>query len=90
MDEKTSVSIAALDSALTHMQEANKRLGRLFMASLAVIAIMFCTLMYFLMNYEIVATDVTLDSHEGNANYNYIGNDGDIDNGSSDSQDKDN
>lgn len=90
MEDRTNVSLAALDSALTHMQEANKRLGRLFMAALAVIAIMFCTLMYFLMNYEIVATDVTLDSHEGPANYNYIGNDGDIDNGSSEGTDNNN
>ena len=90
MEDRTNVSLAALDSALTHMQEANRRLGRLLMGALVVIAIMFCALMYFLMNYEIVATDVTLDSHEGPANYNYIGNDGDIDNGSSEGTDNNN
>lgn len=82
MDEKTSVSIAALDSALTHLQEANKRLARLFTLSLVVNILLFGAVLYFLMNYEIISQDVKIDSKDGTANYNYIGNDGDIDNGS--------
>ena len=80
MDEKTSVSLAALDSALTHMQEANKRLARILTVALVAIILIFGTVLYFLMNYEVVTTDVQIDSKDGNANYNYIGNDGDIDN----------
>lgn len=82
MDDRTHVSIAALDSALTHLQEANKRLARLFALSLVINILLFGTVFYFLMNYEIVAQDVQIDSKDGIANYNYIGNDGDIDNGS--------
>ena len=81
MDEQAKVSIAALDSALTHLQEANKRLARLLALALIVLAGLLGGLLYFLTNYEVVTSDVTLDSHEGPANYNYIGNDGDIDNG---------
>ena len=82
MDEKTSVSLAALDSALTHLQEANKRLARLLAVALIAIIFLFGTVLYFLMNYEVVTQDVKIDSEDGTANYNYIGNDGDIDNGS--------
>lgn len=90
MEDRTNVSLAALDSALTHLQEANKRLSRLLAFALFVIALLFGAVMYFLMNYEIVTTDVAIDSHEGPASYNYIGNDGDIDNGSSESKDDNN
>lgn len=83
MDEKTSVSIAALESALTHMQEANKRLSRLLAFALIIIAVIFGGILYFAMNYEIIATTVDVNSKDGPANYNYIGNDGDIDNGAS-------
>ena len=81
MDEQARVSIAVLDSALTHLQEANKRLARLLALALVIVAGLLCGILYFLMNYEIVMSDVSIDSHEGPANYNYIGNDGDIDNG---------
>jgi hypothetical protein len=82
MDEQARVSIAALDSALTHLQEANRRLARLLAMALILIACLLGGLLYFLTNYEVVMSDVSIDSHEGPANYNYIGNDGDIDNGS--------
>lgn len=36
MEDNAKVSIAALDSALTHMQETNKRLARLLALSLVV------------------------------------------------------
>lgn len=86
MEDRTYVTIGAFDSALTHAQETNKRLGRLLALALLIIAFLGGTVMYFLINYEIVATDVTVDSKQGTANYNYIGNDGDIDNGSGESQ----
>ena len=81
MDEQAKVSIAVLDSALTHLQEANKRLARLLALSLIFSAVLLCGLLYFLTNYEIVTTDVIVDSTDGAASYNYIGNDGDINNG---------
>lgn len=81
MDEQAKVSIAVLDSALTHLQEANKRLARLLALSLIVLATVLGCVLYFLMSYEIVASDVSIDSHEGAASYNYIGEDGDIVNG---------
>lgn len=81
MDEQAKVSIAVLDSALTHLQEANKRLARLLALALIILAAVLCGVLYFLMNYEIVTSDINLDSHEGPASFNYIGNDGDIDNG---------
>ena len=82
-DETAKVSLAALDSALTHLQEANKRLARLLAFSLIITAALLCGFLYFLMNYEIVSSSIDLDAHDGAANYNYIGNDGDINNGES-------
>lgn len=81
MDETSKVSIAALDSALTHLQEANKRLARLLALSLIITSALLVGLLYFLTNYEVVSSSIDLDAHDGAANYNYIGNDGDIDNG---------
>lgn len=82
MYEQAKVSIAVLDSALTHLQEANKRLARLLALALIIVAGLLGGVLYFITNYEIVMSDVSIDSHEGPASYNYIGNDGDIDNGS--------
>lgn len=79
MDEQAKVSIAVLDSALTHLQEANKRLARLLALSLIILAALISGVLYFLTNYEIVSTDVHPDAYDGPANY--IGNDGDINNG---------
>lgn len=81
MDEQAKVSIAVLDSALTHLQEANKRLAILLALSLLVLAAVLGCVLYFLMNYEVVMSDVAIDSHDGAASYNYIGNDGGITNG---------
>lgn len=81
MDDNAKVSIAALDSALTHLQEANKRLARLLALSLIILAAVLSGVLYFLMNYEIISSTIDLDAHDGAANYNYIGNDGDIENG---------
>lgn len=80
-EEHAKVSIAVLDSALTHLQEANKRLARLLALSIVITAVVICGALYFLMNYEIITTDVSIDSTDGAASYNYIGNDGDITNG---------
>lgn len=82
MDEHAKVSVAALDSALTHLQEANKRLARLLALSLIITAGVIIGTLYVLMNYELITTDVTIDSENGAASYNYIGNDGDITNAS--------
>jgi len=48
MDEQAKVSIAVLDSALTHLQEANKRLARLLALSLLVLAAVLGCVLYFL------------------------------------------
>lgn len=79
-EEQARVSIAVLDSALTHLQEANKRLARLLALSLIITAALLCGVLYFVTNYEITSSDVHLDAYDGPANY--IGNDGDINNGS--------
>ena len=79
-EEQARVSIAVLDSALTHLQEANKRLARLLAMALILLAVVVGGVLYFLMNYEIVSSSVNLDAYDGPANY--IGNNGDIDNGS--------
>ena len=79
-EEQARVSIAVLDSALTHLQEANKRLARLLAMALILLAVVVGGVLYFLMNYEIVSSGVNLDAYDGPANY--IGNNGDIDNGS--------
>ena len=79
-EEQAKVSIAVLDSALTHLQEANKRLAKLLALALIILAAILCGVLYFLMNYEIVSSSVSLDAYDGPANY--IGNDGDINNGS--------
>lgn len=50
MDEQARVSIAVLDSALTHLQEANKRLARLLAMALIIIASLLCGLLYFITN----------------------------------------
>ena len=79
MDDHAKVSIAVLDSALTHLQEANKRLARLLALALIILAVVLCGVLYFLTNYEITSSSVNLDAYDGPASY--IGNDGDIDNG---------
>lgn len=71
MDEQAKVSIAVLDSALTHLQEANRRLAMLLALSLLVLVAVLGCVLYFLMNYEVVTSDVAIDSHEGAASYNY-------------------
>lgn len=79
MDDITQVSLAAMESALAHLQEANKRLARLLALSLIITAALLGGVLYFITNYEIVSSDVRLESYAGPANY--IGNDGDINNG---------
>ena len=79
MDDITQVSLAAMESALAHLQEANKRLARLLALSLIITAALLGGVLYFITNYEIVSSDVRLESYDGPANY--IGNDGDINNG---------
>lgn len=80
MDDITQVSLAAMESALAHLQEANKRLARLLALSLIITAALLGGVLYFVTNYEIVSSDIKLEAYDGPANY--IGNDGDINNGS--------
>lgn len=56
MDETSKVSIAALDSALTHLQEANKRLARLLALSLIITSALLGGLLYFLTGIPEVMT----------------------------------
>lgn len=79
MDDITQVSLAAMESALAHLQEANKRLARLLALSLIITAALLGGVLYFITNYEIVSSDIKLEAYDGPANY--IGNDGDINNG---------
>lgn len=79
MDEITQVSLAAMESALSHLQEANKRLARLLAFSWIIIALIAGAIFYFFTCYDFSAESVAIDSHQGAANY--IGNDGDIING---------
>ena len=79
MDDITQVSLAAMESALAHLQEANKRLARLLALSLIITAALLGGVLYFVTNYEIVSSDIKLEAYDGPANY--IGNDGDINNG---------
>lgn len=55
-EEQARVFIAVLDSALTHLQEANKRLARLLAMALILLAVVMGGVLYFLMNYEIVSS----------------------------------
>jgi len=87
MDEK-SVSILTMESAMMHLQEANRRLARITMIALTLMFVMFGCFMYFLTNYEISTEEVTVDSKSGPANY--IGNDGEINNGVSESEEDNN
>lgn len=45
-EEQTQISIDVLDSALTYLQQANKRLARLLALSLIVLALMSGGLLY--------------------------------------------
>lgn len=78
MDNK-NVSQAALESALEHMQEANKRLAALLCVALAIIGLIVLGGLYLIFGCDISTEAITIDSHQGTANY--IGNDGDIVNG---------
>ena len=79
MEELTQVSLAAMESAMAHLQEANRRLARLLALSWIIIACIAAGIFYFFTNFAIDTESVTIDSHQGTANY--IGNDGDIVNG---------
>lgn len=50
MDDMATVSLAALESALQHLQEANKRLAKLLALALIIIASLLCGLLYFITN----------------------------------------
>lgn len=84
MEEQMNVSQAAMESAMMHLQKANQRLAVIAGLAVLVMALMFGVFMYFLTDYEISSEQITIDSHEGTANY--VSNDGDIINGRDQSQ----
>lgn len=71
------------ESIMAHMQLINQRLSRILIISILTNVLMFSLVIgavfYFLKNFDLSLSTVTVDSHEGTANY--IGNDGDINNG---------
>lgn len=88
MDEK-QISIIALESAMMHLQQANKRLTTITIVALTVMAMMFGAFIYFFTSFEVTTEDVVVDSGN-NGNANYIGNDGDIVNGNGTSEENNN
>ena len=68
-----------MESALMHLQKANERLVKLNLVAWLIVGIMVGLLAYVVFGFDISSESVTIDSHQGTANY--IGNDGDITNG---------
>lgn len=87
--DRDDVILATFESALMHMQRVNKRLTILAAISILLALTMFGVGIYFFSTFEVTTEQVTVDSSDGPANY--IGNDnnGEINNGFSDSE-KDN
>ena len=79
MDDK-HISLITLESAMMHLQETNKRMARITICALILMGLMFGFFVYLFTSFEITTEDIVVDSDNGNANY--IGNDGDIINGS--------
>ena len=78
--EDNNISLAVLESCVMHLQQTNKRLAKITIVALVLMAIMFGFFVYLFTSFEITTEDVLVDSDYGNANY--IGNDGEIVNGS--------
>lgn len=87
MDDKY-VSLATFESAMMHLQQANKRLSIITVTALVLMCMVFSMFIYLLYNFDMTAEKVSLKSDKGNANY--IGNDGDIVNDRSESEETDN
>ena len=68
-----------MESAMMHLQKANSRLVKLVALAWVIVGIMVGLLGYVILGFNISTKAVTIDSHQGTANY--IGNDGDITNG---------
>lgn len=77
--ENEKILLATFESALMHLQKANKRLTIITVTALVLMGLMFGCFIYLFTGFEFTTESVTIDSHEGTANY--IGNDGDITNG---------
>lgn len=75
-----SVPQVAFESVLMHFQKVNKRLTIITITALVLMGLMFGAFIYLFTGFEVSTEAVTIDSHQGTANY--IGNDGDITNGS--------
>lgn len=85
--ENSNVSLIMLESAMMHLQQANKRLARITICALVLMTLMFGFFVYLFTAFEITTEDVVIDSSNGNAGY--IGNDGEIINGSGNSEEAD-
>lgn len=88
--ENMDTVLVAFESAMMHLQKANKRLAIIAGLCIVLTGLMFGTFMYFLTSYEVTTEQITVDSKDGPANY--IGNDnnGDINNGEYNSQEDNN
>lgn len=84
IDDSNNISLVMLESAMMHLQQTNKRLARITICALVLMALMFGFFVYLFTTFEITTEDVVVDSDYGNANY--IRNDGDIVNGSGESE----
>lgn len=82
--EDKNISLVTLESAMMHLQETNKRLARITVCALILMALMFGFFVYLFTSFEVTTEDITIDSAHSTANY--IGNDGDIVNGSDNSE----
>ena len=82
------IILASFESALMHLQKMNKRLTIVTIIALLLTGLMFGTFMYFLTSYEISTETISVDSKDGPANYVGNDNNGDINNGISSSEEK--
>ena len=78
--ENNNISLIMLESAMMHLQQANKRLARITICAIILMCFMFGFFVYLFTAFEITTEDIAIDA--GNGNANYIGNDGEIVNGS--------
>ncbi len=63
MDEIAQASLAAMERALAHLQEANKRLAILLALSWLVVAFMVGGVLYFVTHFDFAAPNAHLHAH---------------------------
>jgi hypothetical protein len=86
MEEKITVPYIVYESSMARAERQHKRLWIALIVAVAMIVATNIAWLYVWNSYEYVgdSQDVTIDSDGGNANY--IGNDGDINNGKDNSE----